>query len=55
LLPDEEIRKLLSLKEGTPILKVRLWSTLENDVVFEYTELFFKSDDYKFTIVANRF
>lgn len=55
ILPNDEIQTLLSLNEATPILKVRLWSTLQQDkTVFEYTELYFKSDEYQFKIVANR-
>ena len=54
ILPTEEIQELLQLKEQIPIIKVQLLSTLKDDTVFEYTDLFFKSDEYKFTITANR-
>ncbi|OIJ12479.1 transcriptional regulator [Anaerobacillus alkalilacustris] len=54
IIPDETITSLLNLKEAIPILKVKLWSTLQTGEVFEYSELFFKSDEYKFKIVANR-
>jgi GntR family mannosyl-D-glycerate transport/metabolism transcriptional repressor len=54
LLPDQEIKQLLELKKDIPILKMKLWSTLDNDIVFEYTELYFNSDKYKFTLVAKR-
>ncbi|MBM7097354.1 MULTISPECIES: GntR family transcriptional regulator [Alteribacter] len=54
LLPEEKIQKLLHLSEAIPILKVQLFSNLTDDQVFEYSELYFKSDEYKFTIVANR-
>lgn len=54
VLPDAEVQKLLQIPETAPILKVLLWSTLQDDIVFEYTELYFKSEEYKFTIVANR-
>ncbi|MDQ0208523.1 GntR family transcriptional regulator [Alkalicoccobacillus murimartini] len=54
ILPTEEIQELLQLKEQIPIIKVQLLSTLKDDRVFEYTDLFFKSDEYKFTITANR-
>ncbi|EOD01210.1 GntR family transcriptional regulator [Caldisalinibacter kiritimatiensis] len=54
LLPDKETKKLLQLNKDIPILKMKLWSTLENDTVFEYTELYFNSDKYKFTLVAKR-
>ncbi|OIJ18188.1 transcriptional regulator [Anaerobacillus alkalidiazotrophicus] len=54
IIPDEAVTNLLNLKEAIPILKVKLWSTLQTGEVFEYSELFFKSDEYKFKIVANR-
>ncbi|WP_026689060.1 GntR family transcriptional regulator [Alteribacter aurantiacus] len=54
LLPNDEIQKLLHLDEAIPIIKVQLFSKLANEQVFEYSELYFKSDEYKFTIVANR-
>lgn len=54
LMPDEEIKSLLHLKESIPIIKVQLFSTLTDETTFEYTDIYFKSDEYKFTIVANR-
>ncbi|WP_120170465.1 GntR family transcriptional regulator [Thermohalobacter berrensis] len=54
LLPDDNLKKMLKLKDNMPILKVVLWSTLDNNIVFEYTELYFRSDKYKFTIVGKR-
>lgn len=54
LLPDKKVKDLLKLKNDTPILKMKLWSTLENNVVFEYTELYFNSNKYKFTLVVKR-
>ncbi|PRO67134.1 GntR family transcriptional regulator [Alkalicoccus urumqiensis] len=55
ILPPEEIRELLGLEDAAqPILKVELSSKLADDTVFEYTNLYFKSDEYKFTITATR-
>jgi GntR family transcriptional regulator, mannosyl-D-glycerate transport/metabolism system repressor len=54
ILPDPDIQSLLDLPEAIPILKVQLYSRLADETVFEYSELYFKSDEYKFTIVANR-
>ncbi|WP_280768769.1 GntR family transcriptional regulator [Salipaludibacillus daqingensis] len=54
LLPNKEILDLLKLKEAIPIIKVQLFSKLMDDTPFEYTEIYFKSDEYKFTIVASR-
>ncbi|ADC50611.1 GntR family transcriptional regulator [Alkalihalophilus pseudofirmus OF4] len=53
-MPPDEIRELLHLDCNIPIIKVQLSSTLKDDTVFEYSELYFKSDEYKFTIVATR-
>jgi len=54
ILPDDEIKRLLHLEKDIPILKVALYSLLENNTPFEYTELYFKSDEYRFTIRAGR-
>ncbi|QKS73328.1 GntR family transcriptional regulator [Paenalkalicoccus suaedae] len=54
IMPSESIRELLRLEEGLPILKVELSSMFTDETVFEYTELYFKSDEYKFTITATR-
>ncbi|NJP36680.1 UTRA domain-containing protein [Alkalicoccus luteus] len=54
ILPDQSIRELLLMKEDIPIIKVHLFSRLYDETVFEYTEIYFKSDEYKFTIMAGR-
>ncbi|WP_368503191.1 GntR family transcriptional regulator [Alkalihalophilus sp. As8PL] len=54
ILPDPDIQELLALEEVVPILKVQLYSRLADATIFEYSELYFKSDEYKFTIVARR-
>ena len=54
LLPEAKIQELLQVGDLVPILKVQLWSTLVEGTVFEYSELYFKSDEYKFTIMASR-
>lgn len=54
ILPDKKVQDLLSIEDMTPILKVIMNSVLDNDVVFEYTELYFRTDQYKFSIVAKR-
>lgn len=50
MLPNEEIKKLLEIKKSIPILKINVWSTLEDDIVFEYTKLYFRSDRYTFKL-----
>ncbi|KXZ39274.1 GntR family transcriptional regulator, mannosyl-D-glycerate transport/metabolism system repressor [Alkalithermobacter thermoalcaliphilus JW-YL-7 = DSM 7308] len=51
---NDKLKELFNLKEYIPILKVKLFSTLEDNTIFEYTELYFKSDEYKFTLIAKR-
>ncbi|EJO5346665.1 GntR family transcriptional regulator [Clostridium botulinum] len=54
IIPDKDTTKLLNLEENTPILYIVMHSILESGIVFEYTELYFKSDEYKFSLVAKR-
>ena len=55
IIPSDETRQLLDLKDpAQPILKVTLSTKLEDSRVFELTHLYFKSDEYKFTINATR-
>ncbi len=54
ILPDKKMQDLLSIEENTPILKVVMNSVLDSDLVFEYTELYFRTDQYRFSIVAKR-
>ncbi|WP_027340032.1 GntR family transcriptional regulator [Halonatronum saccharophilum] len=54
ILPNEELINLMSLKKDQPILHLVMDSILDDGTVFEYTELYFKSDEYKFSLVAKR-
>ncbi|MCA0971245.1 GntR family transcriptional regulator [Halobacillus litoralis] len=54
VLPDEDIAEALTVDGGTPVLKIRSYSVLEDGTVFEYSENHFKSDEYKFTLRASR-
>ncbi|TMW74013.1 GntR family transcriptional regulator [Alteribacter natronophilus] len=54
ILPEPDIQEMLALDEVIPILKVQLYSKFTDGSIFEYSELYFKSDEYKFTIVASR-
>ncbi|KGP90380.1 transcriptional regulator [Pontibacillus chungwhensis BH030062] len=54
ILPEEEVATSLSLDESTPILKIQLHSIFFDGTVFEYSEIYFKSDEYKFKLRASR-
>lgn len=54
ILPDSEIAELLNTTEQQPILKVKSYSVLSDDIPFEYSEVYFKSDEYRFTVRARR-
>ena len=54
ILPPDEIAKLLGISTTDPIIEKRTRSYLHDDTVFEYSRNFFKSSDYKFTLVAKR-
>ncbi|PRO64723.1 GntR family transcriptional regulator [Alkalicoccus urumqiensis] len=54
LLPASDIQHLLEIGPGSPVLHLKLFSMLQDDTVFEYTELFFTGEAYKFTITASR-
>lgn len=54
ILPEQEIATSLGLEETTPILKIQLHSVFFDDTVFEYSEIYFKSDEYKFKLRASR-
>jgi GntR family mannosyl-D-glycerate transport/metabolism transcriptional repressor len=51
---DEKISKLLKMDEGEPILKFKSASRLQDNRVFEYTELYFKTSRYKFIQKSTR-
>ncbi|WP_226659260.1 GntR family transcriptional regulator [Pseudalkalibacillus hwajinpoensis] len=54
ILPDEDISMFLEVDSNLPILKVQLYSIFQDSTVFEYSEIYFKSDEYKFTLRASR-
>ncbi|MCA1012010.1 GntR family transcriptional regulator [Halobacillus halophilus] len=54
ILPTPEIAETLTVDESTPILKMQSYSILTDGTVFEYSENYFKSDEYKFTLRAKR-
>ena len=54
VLPSEKISTLLGIDPNQPIIEKRTKSFLDNGTVFEYSRNFFKSTEYKFTLVAKR-
>ncbi|MCD5324732.1 MULTISPECIES: UTRA domain-containing protein [Pontibacillus] len=54
ILPDQEVATSLRLDATTPILKIQLHSVFYDGTVFEYSDIYFKSDEYKFTLRASR-
>lgn len=54
VLPPKEIAELLAIDPNQPIIEKRTRGHLLDDTVFEYSRNYFKSTDYKFTLVAKR-
>ncbi|MFG6654309.1 GntR family transcriptional regulator [Scandinavium sp. M-37] len=54
IMPNAEMASLLSLDASQPILEKISRGFLSDGRVFEYSRNAFKSDDYKFTLVAKR-
>lgn len=54
VLPDENIQKIFSINENTPIFyKTSLGVTTEN-IIFEYSKLYFNPKVYEFSFVSKR-
>jgi GntR family mannosyl-D-glycerate transport/metabolism transcriptional repressor len=54
ILPDSDIREILNIRENIPILKLESTGSLVDGTCFEYSEIYFKSEEYSFTITAQR-
>lgn len=54
VLPPKDVADLLGIDVNQPIIEKRTRGYLHDDTVFEYSRNFFKSSDYKFTLVAKR-
>lgn len=54
ILPNKDIKKILAIDDNVPILKLESTGLLTNGLYFEYSEVYFKSEDYNFTITAKR-
>ncbi|WP_226581797.1 GntR family transcriptional regulator [Halobacillus litoralis] len=54
VLPPPDISEALAVEETMPVLKIQSYSVFTDGTVFEYSEVHFKSDEYKFTLRASR-
>lgn len=54
ILPSAEVSALLGIDPNLPIIEKRTRSYLQDNTVFEYSRNYFKTSDYKFTLVAKR-
>ncbi|WP_375748738.1 GntR family transcriptional regulator [Vibrio sp. HN007] len=54
VLPPNKVSDLLGIDPSQPIIEKRTRSYLMDGTVFEYSRNYFKSTDYKFTLVAKR-
>jgi GntR family mannosyl-D-glycerate transport/metabolism transcriptional repressor len=54
VLPPAEVAELLHIDPAQPIIEKRTRGLLRGDIVFEYSRNYFKSSEYKFTLVAKR-
>lgn len=54
ILPEPDIAEALTVDETMPLLKIQSYSVLDNGTIFEYTESYFKSDEYRFKLKASR-
>lgn len=52
--PNAYLKNTLSITEDMSILSMNTWSYLEDRRVFEYTELYFRSDKYTFMFSSKR-
>lgn len=52
VIPNEEMVAMLGIAPGKPVLEKISRGFLQDERVFEYRRNTFKSDDYKFTLVA---
>ena len=54
VLPPDDIAKLLDIDPKQPIIEKRTRGYLHDGRVFEYSRNYFKSNNYKFTLIAKR-
>nr|WP_052158844.1 GntR family transcriptional regulator [Halobacillus sp. BBL2006] len=53
--PDDELRDTLQMKDNSCILSMNLWAYFEDDRIFEYTRLYYRSEKYTFKFTSKRF
>ncbi|MEN9532937.1 MAG: hypothetical protein RIQ83_2161, partial [Pseudomonadota bacterium] len=54
VLPSAQVVEALGIDPAKPIIEKVSRGFLQDGTVFEFSRNFFKSDDYKFTLVARR-
>ncbi|UOQ95327.1 UTRA domain-containing protein [Halobacillus shinanisalinarum] len=55
LSPNEELKRILQLEGDASILSMNLWAYFNDDTIFEYTRLYFRSEKYTFKFTSKRF
>ncbi|MCR8848182.1 GntR family transcriptional regulator [Rossellomorea sp. SC111] len=53
-IPSKELRDILQMKDSS-CLAMNLCAYLEDDTIFEYTQLYFRSEKYTFKFTSRRF
>jgi GntR family transcriptional regulator, mannosyl-D-glycerate transport/metabolism system repressor len=53
-IPSKELREILQMKDSS-CLAMNLCAYLEDDTIFEYTKLYFRSEKYTFKFTSRRF
>ncbi|WP_099223789.1 GntR family transcriptional regulator [Listeria costaricensis] len=54
ILPPKDIAQLFEIGENIPILKIESIGYLDSGRPFEFSEVYYKSSEYRFTMTANR-
>lgn len=54
VLPPKDVAELLGIDPTLPIIEKCTRGYLHNDSIFEFSRNYFKSSDYKFTLIAKR-
>jgi GntR family mannosyl-D-glycerate transport/metabolism transcriptional repressor len=54
LLPNDYHKKILKMGDDEPFLSMNLWAYFEDNTVFEYTKLYFRSEKYTFKFTSKR-
>ncbi len=53
-LPNKEVSEIFNIQPDTPLLELRAHSILDNDEVFEYSEVLYHPKKYKFKLELSR-